>query len=319
MQISGLSSSLKLTRARPVAASQPQDVLLPGRTATETIQAIVDQEKLRVLAGTVQKGCESIFLPQTGHAKGTVLLFHGYTAGPWQYRELAQRFHDAGYHVFAPRMPGHGDMENGVPTGKSLPDPKGWLKFVDDTHALAASLKCAIQAIGLSGGANVALCMGERHKLAGVGAMAPYLGGDMPKGILFTLSDVLDRCSFGLFGRLVLSRIPWKKNVAIPNDPTPHTQGTMGQARSMRRLGAAIKEVKCPVQLISTDGDALSGVSRVRGMARRALQTGWYRFAQSEKVPHAMLSPQENKNPSSVSTVHDILFRFVEHGTYANR
>lgn len=348
MVIHGLGTISSLRSGRPTAASEPMDQLLPGREASPSsaplpvpgpdlsapraaIQAIVDSEKALIQSPgpdglRLQAGCESVFMPQAGAAKGTVLMFHGYTAGPWQYKELAQRFHDAGYNVFVPRMPGHGLMgADGVPTGQKIPSAsthRQWDAFIDQTYALAEKLGAPVQAIGLSGGANVALRMGERHQLAGVGAMAPYLGGDMPKGALFLISDVLDKCTFGLFGRLVLNHIPYNKNVAVPNDPTPHTQGSLGQARSMRRVGADIKSVKCPVQLISTDGDVLSGVSRVRGMLKRcggALQAGWYRFAQGEEVPHAMLSPQENKNLASVEKVHDMLFEFVDRGQKESR
>ncbi len=316
------------------AAAEPLDCVLPGRETLPTplgpaptavlndadIRAVVQGDRDLVARGELQPNCESIWMPQTGAAKGVVLMFHGYTAGPWQYKELAQRFHDAGYHVFVPRMPGHGCVDDqGVPTGVDLPDHKGWDAFVDRTYAQAEKLGMPVQAVGLSGGANVALRMGERHKLNGVGAMAPYLGGDLPKGIFFTLADVLDKCSFGLFGRLVLNHIPYNKNVVIPNDPTPHTQGSLGQARSMRRLGADIKRVNCPVQLISTDGDILSGASKVRGMVGRCLQAGWYRFARGEEVPHAMLSPLENKNSASVQKVHDTLFEFIDRGRRADR
>src|SRR5262249_21322954 len=104
--VQGLHSSV-----RPVAANraEPQDLVLPARNLepglmpppmptsadTSAIQAVLDEEKRMVAAGQLQPGCESIFLPRPGAAKGTVLLFHGYTAGPWQYKELAQRFHDA--------------------------------------------------------------------------------------------------------------------------------------------------------------------------------------------------------------------------------
>lgn len=305
MQIAALGMTPYSAPRQAAQPSAPMDSVM--------IRGVVDEELAMVKRGELQKGCESIFLEHK-EARGTVLMFHGYTAGPWQYRELAARIHDAGYNVFIPRMPGHGHVEaDGTPTGKLLPDKKGWDTFVDRTHAMAAELNLPIQAVGLSGGGNVALRMGERHKLEGVAAMAPYLGGDLPKGALFALSDVIDRCTFGLFSKLILNHIPHNKNVKIPNDPTPHTQGSLGQARAMRRLGTEIKRVNCPVQLISTDGDLLSGKRKVGRLLERCdeLRSAWHRFTRDEDVPHAMLSPLENKNAPSVEKVHDLVFQFV--------
>ncbi len=273
---------------------------------------------------TLQPGYETMFLKSSGAARGTVVMLHGYSAGPWQFRELAGRFHDAGYNVFAPRMPGHGYMApDGTPSGVRIPrmgQPGAWDRFIDETYARAASLGAPVHAIGLSGGGNVALRMAERHNLAGVAAMAPYLGGDLPHGIMFAISDVLDRCTFGLFGRLVLNNIPYNKNEFEPNDSTPHTQGSLGQARAMRLVGHAVQKVNCPVQVITTDGDKLCGTNRVATwLDRRSSNYGWYRFGSSEGVPHAMVSPQQNLNAASVAKLHDILFDFVDKGQLAQR
>ena len=53
--------------------------------------------------------------------KGTVVMLHGYTAGPWQYNDSSQDFFEAGYNVFVPRIPGHGFMKpDGTPTGEKM-------------------------------------------------------------------------------------------------------------------------------------------------------------------------------------------------------
>ncbi len=294
------------------------------------IQADVNREKALQQApghdGLMLAGnSETLFLPQPTPGKGTVLLFHGYTAGPWQYKELGEKFHDAGYNVIAPRMPGHGVVKrDGTPTGELLPNTRNkaqWDAFIDKTYDQAAALAGPVFAIGLSGGGNVALRMGERHpEISGVAAMAPYLGADLPAGAVFSLVDTLDRLTFGLFGRWVLDSIPYNENVEKEGDPTPHTQGTYGQAKVMRRVGRDVKELHCPVQIISTDGDLLSGVRRNKSNLRKCddLQQGWFRFAKEEGVPHAMVSPHENPKPEAVAKVQEILFNFVDKGLTTN-
>lgn len=292
------------------------------------IQSDIEREKkLQGQPGTdglmLAQNSESLFLPQPEPGKGTVLLFHGYTAGPWQYKELARKFYDAGYNVLAPRMPGHGVTEaDGTPTGKRIPNTKRkaeWDAFIDRTYMQAAALAGPVFAIGLSGGGNVALRMGERHpEIGGVAAMAPYLGADLPAGVVFSLADTLDRMTFGLFGRWVLDSIPYNENKK--DSEMPHTQGTYGQAKVMRRVGRDVKELHCPLQIISTDGDMLSGVRRNARNLRKCddLHQGWFRFAKEEGVPHAMVSPQQNPLPESVEKIHDILFNFVDKGVVTN-
>jgi len=85
--------------------------------------------------------------------KGTVVLFHGYTAGPWQFKEAEELFFKAGYNVYVPRIPGHGFMKpNGTPTGEKMVDTwevKTYDDFVAQVHADVSALGGPVQAIGL--------------------------------------------------------------------------------------------------------------------------------------------------------------------------
>ena len=285
------------------------------------ISNLVSRERQMVARRELQPGTETLFVP-CDEAKGTVVMFHGYTAGPWQYKEMAARFHDAGYNVLAPRMPGHGCVDaEGVPTGDYVPNTgtqQQWDDFIDQSFQLAAGLGAPVWALGLSGGANVALRMGERHpEVKGVGAMAPYLGGNLPSGLPFRVTDVIDTMTFGLFGR-ILDLIPYHKNVVVPDDPTPHTQSSLGAAKVMRHVGADVEGLSQPVQLITTAGDKLSGTWKVGALARRCDEVGWYKFAASEGVPHAMVSATENPVAESVEKVTSLLLNFVESGKPAS-
>lgn len=44
------------------------------------------------------------------HPKGGVLLLHGLSDGPYSMRALAHMFHQQGYYVLVPRLPGHGTI-----------------------------------------------------------------------------------------------------------------------------------------------------------------------------------------------------------------
>jgi len=262
---------------------------------------------------------ETVFEPQPpGAARGTVVMYHGYTAGPWQYREMAQRFHDAGYNVYVPRLPGHGYVDDaGMGSGARIPAPgegHEWEAFIERTYQDAASLGAPVYAIGLSGGGNAALRLAQRHpEMAGAVAMAPYLGGDGARGLLFPALHALDAITLHEAGR-VLNRIPWKQNDNDLTDATPHTQGSLGQAMEMRQVGARVDRVVAATQIFTVDGDFLSGskpVSKIFDRSGGAARHGWYRFHADEGVPHAMVSPQQNPH---APLLHDMIFEFVTQG-----
>jgi esterase/lipase len=82
------------------------------------------------LAGPLQEGCEPFYKTARGMVKGNVMLFHGYSACPQQYAELAAILAEHGYNVFVPLLPGHGrvpgktgemvsDQSAGMPDEKS--------------------------------------------------------------------------------------------------------------------------------------------------------------------------------------------------------
>ena len=85
----------------------------------------------------------------------SILLLHGLTNSPRQFRELAEQFHARGYNVLVPRLPLHGLLPGdvavlGALTAEQLRD------FGDRSVDLAATLGDTLLVIGLSTGGNVA-------------------------------------------------------------------------------------------------------------------------------------------------------------------
>jgi pimeloyl-ACP methyl ester carboxylesterase len=297
------------------------------RANVANLQGQVDSERAQIQQGELQANSESLLLTQPGpDAKGTVVMYHGYTAGPWQYKEMAKQYFDAGYNVYAPLMPGHGRTEaGGMPTGAEIPrlhQGDQWKAFADRTFEQASSLGAPVFTVGLSGGADVALSVAERHpEVKGVAAVAPYLGGNLGHGpmLIFPAMRLLDKLSFGIVGH-ILEKIPFHHNHKVENDPTPHTQGTLGQAVAMQQVGARLKKIPCAVQVISTDGDKLSGSMLDKQLLKKCGEnSGWYRFQKCQGVPHAMISRAENKVPGAVEKVEDIIFKFIDRGEITQR
>jgi len=224
-------------------------------------------------------------------------------------------------------MPGHGRTDaEGMPTGADIPTMhkvNHWHQFADRTFEQAQSLGAPVFTVGLSGGADVALSVAERHpEVQGVAAAAPYLGGNLGHGpmLIFPAMRVLDKLSFGIVGH-ILEKIPFGHNKKVENDPTPHTQGSLGQAAAMQQVGARLKHIPCRVQIISTDGDKLSGSMLDKALLNKCnpYNSGWYRFKTEEGVPHAMISRHENKVPGAVEKVEELIFRFIDGGEITRR
>lgn len=317
-------STLTLTRpTAPKVHFAPQPFARAKTNSSDAVERLQAQIKDEVALQEnptdeglyLRKNAESFFLPQDD-AKGTVVLYHGFTAGPWQYREMADKLHDSGYNVYAPRMPGHGMADaNGTASAAEMPktsEQKTWSNFAQKSFDDAASLGVPVHAVGLSGGGNVALEVGSKNpQVDSVTALAPFLGSNGATGVLFPVLSIVDVVTFGLFGKL-LDRMP-RKPQASPEE-TPKTQGTWGNALAMYRVGANVKKIDAPLQLITTAKDPLSGTRNAGRLLERSgnSQTnGWFHFPEEAQVQHAMVSPLENKNEESLETIHQIITDFV--------
>ena len=102
----------------------------------------------------------SFTLAPTGPARGAVVLLHGLTDGPYSLRHIAFFYQARGFHVVAPRMPGHGTVPGGL-TNVSLDQWQATARLAM-REARARSGGGPIHLVGYSNGAAIAL----RHALA---------------------------------------------------------------------------------------------------------------------------------------------------------
>lgn len=324
--------------ARPAAARAAAPETAPTanaqfRRGVAAIAASMARETA-LKAGTdpsglrLQPNYETIFMPQpSGQAKGTVVLYHGFSAGPWQYKELAEKFHREGYHVYAPRIVGHGLMTpDGQVSTAELPrahERGQYEAFIDERFAEAKALGAPVYMVGLSGGGNLALRTAEKHpEVKSVVAFAPYVGPGNALRFGTKVLKFLNTITFGGVAKL-LNLVPFGKNERPSlEDDSPHTRGSFDQAWSIRSIGYRLENIAPPVQFLTTEGDFLSGAHPVRKLIERSggdEDNGWYHFRKEEKVPHAMVSRLENPESATVDTLNRIAFEFIENGKQADR
>ncbi len=120
--------------------------------ALARLQAVQDAEAGRDLRAA---GHSKTLL--TGAKTSTaVVLFHGLTSVPDQFRVVARAYRDQGHNVWVPRLPFHGET-NLLTDGPSRLTAEGLRDFADLTLDIAAGLGARVIVVGLSAGGSLAL------------------------------------------------------------------------------------------------------------------------------------------------------------------
>lgn len=148
------------------------DVEVPTyQAAVDRIQALIDEETST--PGVAVKSIARLHGHKTGRA---LLVFHGVTNSPEQFRPFGDMFFERGYNVFIPRHPYHGLADR---TGRAM---RGYrldeaLNHATSSLEIISSLGERITVLGLSGGANLAAWLAQtRPGIDLAVVMAPALG-----------------------------------------------------------------------------------------------------------------------------------------------
>jgi esterase/lipase len=105
--------------------------------------------------------------------KKVLLIFHGFTNCPMQYKVLGEQFYTAGYSVYIPRIPYHGLIDD---TLQKNITPQLLEDFAEQSLDFARTLGDEVVVTGISGGANLALyCWANHREINDVLLTAPLL------------------------------------------------------------------------------------------------------------------------------------------------
>jgi alpha-beta hydrolase superfamily lysophospholipase len=202
-----------------IAGAIPQPTVTTAPTQVSTARERVRREQSALQEGTLRpRNASFLRLPERPH--GLVLLFHGFTAGPWQFDELSERLNAAGFAVYAVRLPGHGEQRDGAPYSAALPNGQTWQQYtqfnrtvVAEASALAQEMDIPLDVVGFSlGGAQAvqaALEAGHRvHKVALVAPLMHFALGIVPWAV--SAADRMQGCDDDtLLGRFEPPPIWW--------------------------------------------------------------------------------------------------------------
>ena len=124
--------------------------------------------------------CRTQFMSHGSPAKDAVLLLHGYTNSPPQFREIAAAYYAQGANVLVPRIPYHGLAD---PMNRELSEltPAVLSAFTNEAVTAAAGLGERLTVVGLSlGGLLVAWAAKNHDAVTDAVMIAPFL---QPKAV----------------------------------------------------------------------------------------------------------------------------------------
>jgi carboxylesterase len=256
--------------------------------------------------------CLSILLTHGKRTKRSVVLFHGLTNCPEQFRELGHTFYELGYNVLIPRLPRHGladrRVENLTPLkAEELRD------CADASVDIACGLGEKVYVAGLSGGGTMAAWVAQnRSEVARVLLIAPAMG--------LTLRENL-RSQWVM--ALLFPLMPDIRTARDYTSPPIHTytgfsSRSLGQVLRLSKATFAGAFHQAPkvqdVALVTSRSDnsvsdsvtwRLVGLWRQKGLVRFASVD----FPKVKKIGHDMIDPAQKNQQTDI--VYPVLVKLL--------
>jgi esterase/lipase len=220
-----------------------------------------------------------------------VVLVHGFTNSPRQFRELGQLLFDRGDNVLIPRLPEHGLRAGDVGALKSITAER-YRDYADRAVDDARGLGDSVMVVGLSAGADVAIWIAQHRP-------------DVTRVVVIAPAISLARVP-GLFDAPVMNlmmRVPNMTFHQAPDTLRPHayfgvSTRAVGQTlrlgasvmRDVERGSPAVRDLALIINGNDHTVDA-GPVTRIAEVWRRrdGTRTALYRFAADLRLPHDVI------------------------------
>jgi alpha-beta hydrolase superfamily lysophospholipase len=165
----------------------------PGRFPSRSQPAAGYDEALRRVAAAaardgpgVSPECRTRLMTHGRRTARAIVLLHGLTNCPEQFRTLGERLYERGANVYIPRLPEHG-LADRMSTGHARLDAAALVRVTDEAMDAAHGLGDSVVVVGLCvGGTMAAWAAQERPDVARAVVIAPLQGLALARGPLTT-------------------------------------------------------------------------------------------------------------------------------------
>jgi carboxylesterase len=141
----------------------PDDTAVKSQLAENMFNLELERAK----AAGVSKENEQFFINKGSNI--SVLLVHGFTASPWELRELGEYLADKGYTVYGTLLAGHGTTKEDLRKTKW----QDWYNSVENAYEALNLVSDKIFIVGESTGGSLGMVLAEeRDSIAGIVCMA---------------------------------------------------------------------------------------------------------------------------------------------------
>lgn len=220
-----------------------------------------------------------------------VVLVHGFTNSPRQFRELGRILYERGYNVLIPRLPEHGLRAGDVGALKSITAER-YRDYADRAVDAAHGLGDSVMVIGLSAGADVAIWIAQhRADVTRVVVIAPAIS-------LARVPSLFDAPVMNL-----MMRVPNLTFHQAPDTLRPHAYfglSTRAVGQTLRFGASVMHDVErgAPavrdLALVVNGNDRTIDVAPVLRIAalwrdRDGARTALYRFDAKLRLPHDVI------------------------------
>lgn len=270
-----------------------------------------DQELVR--RGTLNSKNAAYYSAATASpSRGIVLALHGFSAGTWQFGEIAQVFNRNGLDVYAARLPGHGHLSV---TGKASPEllPKMghqnlYVQFGEEVfaQALAAAKEkqVPLYLLGFSAGAAISVDIQARHAadISRMVIIAPFIrpANRAANRLLTTLRLLAaEKLAASLLNRLPFSWPEAERARIEAWQRAGHWDFKVGNVFALMQFAwrATQLSVRVPTLAIVSQADALIDLQAVQDFVHKnSANVQIWEIDKTEAVPHAALTQNENAN-----------------------
>jgi esterase/lipase len=253
---------------------------------------------------------ESIILVHGTRTPRAMVLFHGLTNSPRQFRELAAALYDGGANVFVPRLPQHALRgANADDLGRLTAEA---LRDVGDAAIdLASGLGDTVVVLGLSLGGDVAAWTAQfRPEVYRAVIVAPTLG-------LAHISSTVATPMMNLTLRVPNYSKNYPRDSLRPDRTLGWSTHAVGQ---MLRLGAAVRRAadkRAPaardIRVLVNAADRTVSRDAIDELAAHWSATGgrvsMFEFPDSLRLPHDVIDP--DKLTGNTSVVYPVLLALL--------